>query len=172
MSPTNPSTTEAGDAATVARRVELISRIVQVRGAFEHYPIQPTGELQPAFARPVAGAQVTDANHVTAVIEMGYELTCDPPEGGATGPKPDSAPEQALVGRVKARFVVLYELSDGPTPSSEDLAAFARENGVFNITPFWREFLHSSLMRAGLPTILAPVMKLDQPDADESADQA
>jgi hypothetical protein len=62
---------------------------------------------------------------------------------------------------VEAQYIVRYRLSEGPAPTPEELARFADVNSPLNVVPYWREFLDSSLRRAGLPSAMAPVHKVE-----------
>jgi hypothetical protein len=72
----------------------------------------------------------------------------------------DEAPTGAPF-ELQARFRLIYEVAeDAPAFAQADAAAFAHWNSVFNAWPYWREFLASSLARAGLPPMVAPVMRV------------
>lgn len=57
-----------------------------------------------------------------------------------------------------ATYRLIYRLRDGETLAASDLKQFAHWNAVFNAWPYWRELLGSTLWRAGLPPVLAPVL--------------
>lgn len=62
---------------------------------------------------------------------------------------------------LKATFELKYNLpEDLGDATSEELAAFAETNAVFNAWPYWREFIQSTLVRMNLPPILLPVFRL------------
>lgn len=73
--------------------------------------------------------------------------------GENTSVEPDADSTLAVDGT----FVVLYQLDSGPELSDADLTAFAEINGRLNTVPYWREFVSSSLVRAGLPAYEVPV---------------
>lgn len=66
-----------------------------------------------------------------------------------------SAPYELL-----ARFRVVYNLSPGERPHPDDLEQFVYWNAVFNAYPYWREFVSSTLSRAGLPQFAVPVLRM------------
>jgi hypothetical protein len=62
--------------------------------------------------------------------------------------------------QVGARIEVKYGLSpDRDKDSYEAINTFARMNGVQTAWPFFREYLHSSLLRLGLPSFDLPLLK-------------
>ena len=63
----------------------------------------------------------------------------------------------SLVFEVKGQLVAVYELRAGDKLDDESLNAFANINGPLNLVPYWREFVASSLVRAGLPAYEVPV---------------
>lgn len=174
---TNPAPTTplpaTGNAAAVAARVDGVVEIVQPRGAFFRFTVNVDESLQTHFLQPTANAAMGEDNHLMVYVELSFEATVNPsadaPATAEPELKPVSEPSRRLLARVDAGFVIVYRLTPGDRPSDEDLRAFAQANGVFNATPYWREFLHSSLMRAGLPPIIAPVLKLGPEARPESA---
>lgn len=73
----------------------------------------------------------------------------------------DDNPEPATneVGpiiRIEATFAALYEIEAGEAFSDEDVSAFAALNTHLNVYPFWREFVHDALGRAGMAPFLLP----------------
>ena len=70
--------------------------------------------------------------------------------------------EREDVARATATFVLRYRV---PRTILEDLspeiiAEFASRNGVYNAWPYWREYLQNTMMRLGIPGIVAPVYRL------------
>lgn len=157
-------TKPAGDAAAVARRIEVIEELFQVRGSFERFPVPVDKSMEGHFSVPVANAYLSGENRITAIVHMEFEWTVSG-EAEEGERRPDSDPDRRLAMNVEASYVVRYRMSEGPAPSEEDLQAFAIANGAFNVNPYWREYLSNSITRSGLPPIIAPVMKVSQSDA-------
>jgi|SRR5579864_2470146 len=61
---------------------------------------------------------------------------------------------------VIAGFRVTYALPTSSNFSRDEFESFVRWQSVFNVWPYWREFLSSTINRAGLPRFAAPLMKL------------
>jgi hypothetical protein len=58
-----------------------------------------------------------------------------------------------------AKFGIRYLLASLDGITQEMAAAFGNVNGVFNIWPFWREFVQSMTTRMGLPPIVVELLK-------------
>lgn len=59
---------------------------------------------------------------------------------------------------VSATYEAHYQYGD-MSPSTEVLERFARENGVFNVWPYFREFVQSCTTRMGLPALTLPLKR-------------
>lgn len=68
-------------------------------------------------------------------------------------------PEKAVF-RVECKFETSYELRTGYDPSPKEIQAFKEANAIFNTWPFFREYLHSTVLRMGYPALSAPFLKL------------
>ena len=74
---------------------------------------------------------------------------------GTRFPEQDDQPYQLV-----ARFRLTYEVKDASELSDQDFKQFVFFNAMFNAWPYWREYLSSTVNRAGLPRFVAPVMGL------------
>lgn len=61
---------------------------------------------------------------------------------------------------VECDFEADYELLEGFTLSPDAARAFKDGNAVFNLWPYFREYLQSSLQRMGMPAFTAPFLRL------------
>jgi hypothetical protein len=61
---------------------------------------------------------------------------------------------------VDALYVIRYELSSAEGLTKEALDRFGEYNGTYNAWPYWREFLNSTIVRMGLPSLVVPVFRL------------
>lgn len=59
--------------------------------------------------------------------------------------------------RIQAVFQLIYAVKSPITFSEEQLAAFGEFNGIYNAWPYWREYVHSTTVRMGLPPMVVPV---------------
>jgi len=157
-----------GNAAAVVARVKSIAQIIQARGSFNRFPIAPE-EVEGGFAKPTARARSLPSNKLLVQVDMAYEATAKRSGDGprADGQVPESNPDRDLVMKVEATFIVIYELSEGAPSTDGDLQSFAQANGVFNVTPFWREYLSNCFARAGMPPVVVPTMKLPQSKVEQ-----
>jgi hypothetical protein len=60
--------------------------------------------------------------------------------------------------RVDAEFLVEYEIKSLEGITKENLDAFGRMNGIYNVWPYWREYVQSTTVRLGLPPLTMPVL--------------
>ena len=61
--------------------------------------------------------------------------------------------------RIEALFVVLYRVPTLDGITKENIDAFGEMNGVYNVWPYWREFVQSMTVRMGLPPLTVPVFR-------------
>jgi hypothetical protein len=156
-----------GNPFAVSSRVQSIEHILQVRGAFERQPVPVEAPFHVEMSIPVAKAEIVDRDQVMVWLELALEARGKLMSGvlpsGSPLPQVDTPVPPPLVATASAAFVVTYVISPGERPSESDLQAFAAANGLFNVWPFWREFIANVLPRTGLPIYIAPVLKL-KPD--------
>lgn len=72
---------------------------------------------------------------------------------------PRKSPENAAVS-IKAGFELRYSLRAEFAVSRRDLNTFAQINSVFNVWPYWREFIQSMMARMHLPPVVLPVFRV------------
>jgi len=166
----NPSTNPppSGDPSSIARRVESIVEIIQVRGHFDRAPNRPGETLEPMFPDCVAKGQLLPSNRLLVEIGFGFYLRSEAPASQVPpgSPQPGSHPDAQLIRfAAEAAWVIVYQLASGQDPADGDLQAFASVNGRLNATPYWRHFLQSSLLASGLSPILAPPYRVEPPKA-------
>jgi hypothetical protein len=63
---------------------------------------------------------------------------------------------------VDCAYEVDYALRDGFEITAERIKAFKDGNAIFNVWPFFREYLQNSLVRMGMPPLIAPFLRLEQ----------
>jgi hypothetical protein len=63
---------------------------------------------------------------------------------------------------IKAEFGVQYEIVDGVDlmKMESSLAAFCQHNVGFHVWPYWREFVHSTCARMGIPLVPVPMYQI------------
>lgn len=61
---------------------------------------------------------------------------------------------------VRAVYELTYSLPQGFSATRSELNTFAQTNGVFNVWPYWREFVQSMFVRMNLPPLVLPVFRL------------
>jgi hypothetical protein len=60
--------------------------------------------------------------------------------------------------QIDAEFLLNYTFKKEIPVSDEIAAAFGKMNGIFNVWPYWREYVQSTIARAGLPPVALPLM--------------
>jgi hypothetical protein len=68
--------------------------------------------------------------------------------------------EQAYAAVVDCAFETDYLLLQGFVPGPDHVRAFRKGNAVFNVWPYFREFLQNNLVRMGYPPLTAPFLRL------------
>jgi hypothetical protein len=69
---------------------------------------------------------------------------------------------------IVASFRLIYSIpNDEPPPSMSDIENFVHWNAVGNAWPYWREYLSSTVNRAGLRRFVAPVLRVPLPGMTE-----
>lgn len=61
---------------------------------------------------------------------------------------------------VRGEFLALYKASEPLTP--EEVSIFHQQNAVFNIWPYWREFVQQMGWRVGVPYLQVRLLKQDR----------
>jgi len=72
---------------------------------------------------------------------------------------PAREPEQVLA--IECAFEVDYALQGDFQPSPDQVKAFREGNAVFNVWPFFREYVHNQMQRMGLPPLTAPFLRIE-----------
>lgn len=87
-------------------------------------------------------------------VQVDFKFTVHPDDEK----KPKSFSNASIA--VGVIFELTYRVPSNMSAPEEDLAEFARVNSVFNAWPYFREFVHASLARMGLPPFILPVYRL------------
>ena len=66
--------------------------------------------------------------------------------------------DRRSVFRIQAAFSLEYTIMGESLPADEQLSAFAKVNGTYNTWPYWREYVQTTAVRMGLPTVVLPVL--------------
>ena len=128
----------------VVNRVQII-RIELVAVHFSRKDESPLPKSAPSQSTPEIAVDVeTDVNE----SRLGCLFTL-----GTTFEK--NAPYELV-----AKFRAIYSIA-GPEPlAPADVQQFAHWNALFNVWPYWREYVSSTVIRAHLPQFTVPVIKL------------
>lgn len=61
--------------------------------------------------------------------------------------------------RVEALFAVQYDMPSFDEIAKKNIDAFGQMNGVYNVWPYWREFVQNMTVRMGFPPLTIPVFR-------------
>jgi hypothetical protein len=144
-------------AGQVTPFVEIVNvRLKRLSG--EAFPDEdPDAKHKARFRDPQSlGYRVGEAG---VVVEVQFEM-----EGFQ-----EREEERKLV-ELSAVFQLSYRLTGDFNPTPEQLKAFSEINAPYNAWPYWRELVHSTILKMGLPPLIAPVYRI--PRANPPKDQA
>ncbi|MEX2141312.1 MAG: hypothetical protein WD894_18750 [Pirellulales bacterium] len=68
------------------------------------------------------------------------------------------APSEAAIISIQATYVLVYKVEPLVGLSDPEKTEFAQKTGLFHCWPFWREYVHSSTTRMGLPAMRMPLL--------------
>jgi hypothetical protein len=85
--------------------------------------------------------------------EVGVRVCC-----GLLGREPDQKHNDPTL-EIRAEYWLLYSLSNTEGLREENFRAFADLNGVYNVWPYWREYVQSTVARMGMPPLPIPVFR-------------
>jgi hypothetical protein len=60
---------------------------------------------------------------------------------------------------IEARFGVTYTLQSTEGITQDQVVLFAQQNGIFNLWPYWREFVQSMTCRMSIEPLRVPLLK-------------
>ncbi len=61
---------------------------------------------------------------------------------------------------IEATFELRYNIKNTDGLSKAHYDAFGESNAIFNVWPYWREYVQSATMRLGLPGLTLPLFRL------------
>jgi hypothetical protein len=136
-------------------------RLVEVNAASRLPPLTQPVELNAKLEIKTSVSERREDGmfSVLAVIDtkLSRTLPFDSPEQSDA---PGTQPEPFV--SVRAGFELQYKLPEDFTPEAKDLDEFARTNGLFNVWPYFREFVQNTSSRMNLPTFVLPLLRIDQ----------
>ena len=168
MSNTDQQTEKSAELAESAMRV---SDRVEIRGV-----VLVSAKLARGDVREGTNFDVKIRRSARAKMDASRKLLIVQVEIGFTA-RADSELEKPPSVEAWATYELTYSVPDQTGLTQEHFDAFAEMNGVFNAWPYFREFLHSSLSRMGLPPFTLPVLRIGaavrsrSPESAKSMDQ-
>ncbi len=140
----HPTEISAKLSTLVSQRIQILDvRLLETRA--EHKPFDSDNP-----------GSVTTNIHVENNFNEQSKLLKVFPHFSLVVSQKDDSPENVFL-RIEARFSVTYSLNSSEGLLQENYNAFGERNGVYNVWPYWREFVHSITSRMGLPPLIVPV---------------
>jgi preprotein translocase subunit SecB len=130
-------------AAIVSERVQIKSLIL-VESVAKRTPEAKIGGKDSKLELTVKVGQA-EASEKTIVVVPRFALAVR------------GADQEAPMLSIEANFVIMYSLGKIDDIRPENIKAFAQINGVYNVWPYWREFVQSTVARMGLAPLTIPV---------------
>jgi hypothetical protein len=63
--------------------------------------------------------------------------------------------------RIEAEFILNYVVEPYDEITDEQADAFGKMTGIYNVWPYWREYVQSTTVRLGLPPLVLPLVTGD-----------
>lgn len=147
-----------------AGRVTAVAQIGDVRLQ------QATARRRIRHVSEVGDKAVVAVSHGARIVgEQSQDGTFVVVAGVETRVSPSDDPKAVPYVQVKVSFEVSYRLPDGFSATRQELEEFARVNAVFNVWPYFREFIQSTTARMGLPPIVLPLYRVPKTTQTEAA---
>lgn len=152
-------------AARVAEQVQILSvRLLDTSAEQKAAGADDPGKVQTGF-------------EVEATFDQAASRLRVLPRFTLAAVRPDGAADEWFL-RIQAKFELVYDVDSSRGLSDAHYGAFAESNGVFNVWPYWREYVQSTTVRMGFPPLTLPVFRLGitrvktpSRDSDRSADR-
>ena len=89
-------------------------------------------------------------------LQVGFKMA-----GTESPDEPEATRNEEPMVTVSCSYDVEYVVREGFQPSKAQIDAFREGNAIFNVWPYFREYLQSSLQRMGFPPFVAPFLKIE-----------
>lgn len=110
---------------------------------------------QPTFSKKGARIELAVSKQVIWKPERPDRLAVLP----ALGIRGVSDEQEKPFFAIEASYVLSYGIRGSNAFTNEQRAAFADLNAMYNVWPYWREFVQSTMTRMGLPPYTLPVFQ-------------
>jgi len=136
------------------RRIELVDvRLVALSARREGT------DLQEGASQALGTVRLGVRSRLRGRTREGFKVAVDLQAEMARGD--NRATREGRVGKVSARYEVVYAVPGGADVPVAVLRDFARRNSVFNVWPYWRELLHSLSGKMSLGEVLVPLYRFE-----------
>jgi hypothetical protein len=170
--------------SAVLARLRDITNVWQIGGEFNRFPVITEPGIETEFRVLGTRGHLVEDSSIVAEVHLLFRLIGSPTPGQEIPSNflhPNTG--KVIVAYVTATFMITYTLDAGESLGDSDVQGFCRVNGVHTAWPFWREFITSSIARAGLHNVPIPPFIVDgvrkppflypsQPGAKDAANDA
>lgn len=138
--------------ADAARRLFDVVRIADVRLADcrAYLRREVSGSLLLSIRRDAKGFRSPDGRQACAQVRFALEG------------RPDDASKNDSDLYIEATFGAMYDIPEDFETNDDVLDFFAHTNGTFNLWPYWREFVHTTAARMGVPGLTVPTYRIEE----------
>lgn len=131
----------------------------QVAEAAPHFELTSIRLMQGTYSA-MAPASPT-ASPSSAIVEYAVDdtrrfLRCQTRLSFSGVPKTEDSKHVVIEAIYELQYVITADVSN------DLVSAFARVNAIYNVWPYWREHIATTLWRLGLPTYTLPLLRIQQ----------
>lgn len=131
----------------VSMAVEEIVEISLLKVHAERRPGPLPDQFSPVIRRSSKDYTIEDPNHLK--LRPTFTLLVHAAAQAAEA-------DEDYLAKIEATFEISYRIDNVARFGQQSLSAFARLNGLFNVWPYWRELVQSTVTRLGLPPFTVP----------------
>ena len=70
----------------------------------------------------------------------------------------DGSESRSLAFQLEAEFLLDYAINSFDGITEEELDAFGKMNGIYNVWPYWRQYVQTTTVSMGFPALTLPVL--------------
>lgn len=96
-------------------------------------------------------------------IETGMRLIT-----GEISKSEHSSLDESTMAEISASFVAEYLVISESIPSNEALETFGKQNALYHVWPYWREFIQSMCARLRLPSVVIPMYRIPKQEGAQT----
>jgi preprotein translocase subunit SecB len=71
---------------------------------------------------------------------------------------------EGVIATAAVSYAISYRTNEGLRPTADELETYALRAGVFQVHPYFRQYIATTTASAGLPLLMLPVLIVDHDD--------